>query len=101
MVKKPVTNEEKLQKMLIQKMKKKVIIPQQRKQILVLMRTNLFSLCSKVFKTDCVCSMEKKFVVFYFLVFFVLTRYSSKVFRLDKLLIRERKGEGIKLQRRR
>ena len=69
MVKKPVTNEEKLQEMTSQKMKKKVIIPQQRKWILVLMRINLFSLYSKVFKTDCVCSMEKKSVVFYFFHF--------------------------------
>ena len=69
MVKKPVTNEEKLQEMTSQKMKKKVIIPQQRKRILVLMRINLFSLCSKVLKTDCVCSMEIKYVIFYFFIF--------------------------------
>ena len=99
MVKKPVTNEEKLQKMSSQKMKKKVIIPQQQKQILVLMTINLFSLCSKVFKTDCVL-WEKNLLSFIFLFFFVLTRYSPKVFRLDKLLIRERKGQGIKLQMR-
>ena len=81
-------------------MKNKVIIPQQRRQILVLMRINLFSLCSEVFKTDCVCPMEKNLLSFIFLFFFVLTRYSPKVFRLDELLIRERKEEGIKLQTR-
>ena len=37
---------------------------------------------------------EKKSVVFYFFIFL----YSPKMFRLDELLISERKEEGIKLQ---
>ena len=68
----------KLHKMLSERMKKKVIIPQQRKQILVLTRINLFSLCSKVFKTDCVCSTKKKSVFFYFFIFLCLNKIFPK-----------------------